>query len=114
MKLTLSERIILLGILPAEGDFTTLGILRNLRENLSLTEEENKEHEVMVIPNPKNDGSATYQWKPESAKIEFEIEIGDKAKSIVKEQLLKLDKEKKMLPQHMSLYEKFVQEKEGK
>ncbi|KKL25025.1 hypothetical protein LCGC14_2409420, partial [marine sediment metagenome] len=43
MKLTIPERLVLVTILPAEGDYTTLKLVRKLRESLSFTEEEHKE-----------------------------------------------------------------------
>ena len=48
-KVTLSDRFALLGILPAEGSFATLKIVRQLREQLSLTEKEIKAHKVVQI-----------------------------------------------------------------
>jgi len=43
MKLGVGDRLILLSILPREGDITTLKIVRELRENLSFDEAEHKE-----------------------------------------------------------------------
>ena len=48
-KLTLSDRFALLSILPAEGNFATLKIVRKVREQLSLTEAEIKEYGVIQI-----------------------------------------------------------------
>ena len=42
MKLTVIERMILQQVLPAEGTFQTLKLLRVLKEELSFTEKENK------------------------------------------------------------------------
>ena len=45
MQYTLSVkgRLMLLGILPAEGDLTTIRIVRELREGLSFSETEHKQ-----------------------------------------------------------------------
>ena len=43
MKLTVPERLILVNILPAESDYTTLKLVRKLRESLSFSEEEHKQ-----------------------------------------------------------------------
>ncbi len=40
MNLSVLDRLLLLGLLPAEGDITTLRIIRTLREELSFTEQE--------------------------------------------------------------------------
>jgi len=42
MKLSVFERLNCLSILPVEGSFFTLKIMRKLREDLSFSEEENK------------------------------------------------------------------------
>lgn len=65
-NLTIADRFAILGILPAEGTFATLKIMRKLRETLSLTEAEIKEYHVIqireedvaVIQNAKTDAEA--------------------------------------------------------
>ena len=42
MKLNVLERIVLLNILPQQGSFSNLKLLRVAKEALSFTEEENK------------------------------------------------------------------------
>jgi len=100
MKLNILERFKLLQILPQEGNFMTLTIVRKLQETLSLTEAEYKEFEV------KEDGVTT-TWN-EKGREEREIEIGEKATDIIVEALKKLNDENKLTGHHMSLYEKFV------
>lgn len=48
-QLTLSDRFAILAILPAEGNFATLKVMRKLREQLSLTETEIKEYGVIQV-----------------------------------------------------------------
>ena len=100
MKLNLMERLVVLQILPQEGNFATLKIVRKLQETLSPSEEEFKEFEI------KQDGDQV-RWNPKGLE-EREIELGDKAKEIVAEALKKLDKDNKLTPQLMLVYEKFV------
>ena len=104
MKLTVLERISLLGVLPAEGDFVTLKIVRELRENLSFDEDELKQLKV------KAEGGRI-QW---DATAETpggkEIKIGEKATDVIVAALKKLNADKKLTDQHFSLYEKFVKE----
>ena len=45
-KLTLQERFTLMGILPQEGSFVTLKILRDCNSELGLKDEEHKEYEI--------------------------------------------------------------------
>ena len=101
MELSVYNRLILLNILPKEGDFTTLKIVRKLREDLSFSEQE---HATLQF---KQDGG-NVQWKQEGD-VAVEIPIGEKATDIIVEVLKKLDKEKKLTESHVDLYEKFVE-----
>ena len=100
MKLNILERLKVLQMLPQEGNFATLTIIRNLQEALSLTEAEFKEFEV------KEDGTST-TWNVKGRE-EREIDIGEKAEEIVATALKKLDDENKLTQQHISIYEKFI------
>lgn len=104
MKLNVPERVALLQILPAEGDFTTLKVLRGLQEKLGFSEEDHKKFKIVRMAD-------RVQWDPKEGVKDIEIELGDKAKEIVKEALLELDKTKKLRPEHFTVYEKFVQDK---
>lgn len=100
MKLNVAERLNLLGILPAQGDFVTLKIVRKLREALTFDEAE------LAVLNVKQDGDRV-TWNPE-ADSNKDVEIGEKATDIVVASLKKLNDEKKLTNQHYSLYEKFI------
>ena len=112
MKLDIQERIVLLQVLPAEGDFVTLKVLRDLRGVLSFSEEDLKKFKIKTITD--SEGKSSVTWNIEAGAVGAEIEVGEKATEIVKEALVKLDEEKKLGQQHFSLYEKFVQDKEVK
>ena len=100
MKLEVFDRLILLNILPKEGDFLTLKIVRQMREDLSFSEAEHKALQFV-----QDEGNV--QWKTESAKSKT-IVFGIKATEIIVDMLKKLDKEKKLKDEHFNLYEKFV------
>jgi len=100
MKLGVFERLILLNILPKEGNFTTLKIIRKLREDLSFSEEEHKTLEF-------KQEETNVQWKQE-ADVEKEIIFGEKATDVIVLTLSKLNSDKQLTDQHYSLYEKFV------
>ena len=104
MKLTLAERFAALKILPKETDFTTLKIVRDLQDALSVSEEETKKYEVMTSV---SNGYVQTTWNDEGKK-EVEIKIGEKATDIIVEALQKLNDEKKLTNEHFTLYEKFV------
>lgn len=107
MKLNVPERVALLQILPAEGDFTTLKVLRGLQEKLGFSEEDHKKFKIVRADD-------RVSWNPEEGAKEVEIELGEKATEIIKEALLNLDKEKKLTSSQFTIYEKFVQDKEEK
>lgn len=102
MKLGVFDRLILLNILPREGDFTTLKIVRNMREDLSFSEEE---HKALQFQN--EDG--TIKWKT-GVVDDREINFGEKATDIIVSTLKKLNTDKKLTDQHYSLYELFIGE----
>lgn len=118
MKLSVFERILLLNILPVESNFTTLKIVRKMKENLSFTEEEHKAlnfkqaGETFSDENGKKQvvGEGQIKWTAE-ADGEKEIEIGEKATDIIADALKKLNDANppRLRNEHMSLYEKFVE-----
>lgn len=121
MELNVNERLVLLGILPKEGNFLTIKIVRQLREAVSFTEEE---HKVLGFRNAGekyiNEAgvevtvpAGSIGWNPNAPQTK-EIEFGIKATEIIKEALEELNKTKKLGEIHFSLYEKFVEAKEDK
>jgi len=103
-ELTVVERLVLLNILPKEGDFTTIKLLRKLRENLSFDEDEHKKLNFV------QDGDQV-RWNQE-ALVDKHIAIGEKAGDLIHDALKKLNDEKKLTNEHFSLYEKFVENRE--
>jgi len=101
MKLSILERLMLLNILPREGSFVSLKIVRDLRNSLSFSEAEYKKYQFV-----ESEGRVTWNQTEEQFK---DVKIGEKATDIIVEELKKLDKEKKLTEQHLSLFEKFVE-----
>jgi len=99
-ELSVLERLILLNILPKEGDFTTIKLLRKLRENLSFDEDEHKKLQFV------QDGDQV-RWN-ENVAGNKRIMIGEKQADIIHDTLKKLNDGKKLTDSHYSLYEKFV------
>ncbi|MCJ7828250.1 MAG: hypothetical protein MUP81_00720 [Dehalococcoidia bacterium] len=100
MKLSVRERLVILSVLPPEGDFITLKVVGKLKNDLSFSEDEIKLYKFVQA-----ESSVTWDNKIEQEKA---IEIGTKAKTVIAEALEKLDKEKKLREDHISIYEKFV------
>ncbi len=92
-------------VLPAEGNFITLGILRDIKVNLGVKDKEFKEFEVVI-----NKETNRVTWNDKGDK-DIEFEIGEKSAEVIIEELEKLDKSKKLGEKHFSLFEKFVKSK---
>jgi len=102
MILSVYDRLLLLNILPKEGDLTTLKIVRTLRDNLSFSEEE---HAALQF---KREGNNTL-WR-EDAEISIEVQIGEKANDIIVDTLKALNRSKKLHDSQIDLYERFVKD----
>ena len=104
MKLGISERINLLGILPTESNYVTLKIVNDLKSGLSFSEDEIKEYSI----ESHQEGEKVFTiWNQQKAK-DKDVSIGEKATDIIVEALKKLDEDNKITEQTATLYEKFV------
>ena len=106
MNLNIFERLSLLQILPQKGDFMTLKIVTNLQQVLSPSEEEFKEFGLKEV-------QGRYEWNNKGQEPK-EIEIGDKAKKIVAEELKKLSDSEELNMNLFSVYNKFIEDKKEK
>jgi len=102
VKLNVVERLLSLEILPKEGNFATLKVIRTLRESLSFSEEELKKYEIVM----SDDGRV--KWNAQAGSEEVEKEFADFAFDLVKGKLKKMNDENKLEDKHFTLYEKFV------
>lgn len=101
-SLTIKERLQLLEILPAQGDVTTLRIVRSLREELSFSEDE---HKTIGF---RQEGNQIL-WNQDSSLIK-DVPMGAKAKEVISTSLKKLNEEKQLPMDYLDLYERFVEE----
>lgn len=106
VKLKLFDRLVCMSLLPPEGSFATLKIIRDLQMELAPTDEEAKLAELE--DDLVNGGITAKDW---DIVPEKEIIFGDIAKSIIGKALEKLDQEEKLTPQHILLYELFIEDK---
>lgn len=107
MKLGIGERLELLERLPREGTYAALKSIRVARECLSLTPEEMKEFEYNEIHNPTGRGVVSITWNI-SKEREVDIPLDEYITNIIRDMLVKLDKENKLTERTMNLYERFV------
>ncbi len=102
VKLTLFERFVVMTLLPVEGNYRTLKIIRELQMELAPTEEESALAELKDLP---GGGTDAENWEAVPPK---EIVFGDIAKELVVDALTKLNDAEKLTQQHYTLYEKFI------
>jgi hypothetical protein len=103
-ELNVQERLVLLGVLPKEGDFTTIKLVRKLRESLSFDEDEHKALNFVQTGDQVT-------WKTDVPQTK-RVAIGEKQSDIIRDALKKLSEQKKLRDEHLSLYEKFVEKRE--
>ena len=105
MELSITERLVLLSLLPEQGNLTTLKLVMSLRNVLGFDE---KEHAAL---NFKEDNGMTV-WDTSGEKSK-EIQFAPRAFTIVSDILDKMDKEKKLTVDHLSLCDKFLKDEEN-
>lgn len=103
MELTVLERLVLLNVLPKEGDFTTLKLVRVAREALSFNDIENQKLKFV------QDGEQVRWDEAAGRELTRDIELGEMMTIKIVEELKKLESEKKLRDDHFTLYEKFVE-----
>lgn len=102
MLLNIKERIIILSLLPKEGSFLNLKLVREIKEDLSFSVEEHSLYKITM----NSEGMITW-IDPEN--YEKEYLFNEPITDLIKQSLIRLDKEEKLEEdKHLSLYEKFV------
>ncbi len=104
MLLNVKQRLLLLNILPDEGTYDTLKIVRDQQNLLSFTEEELKRLKI------RREGDM-YQWD-EAADEPVDISMGEMASNMIKMALRRLDSEGQLKVEFLPLYEHFVEGEE--
>lgn len=107
-SLTIEERILLFGFLPQVGDFETLKEMIEVRDlQMIFDEKETREYDISRITT--DDGRMQVTFNKESSEgHEKEIDFPPRIASHITAELERLDDEKKLNEQIMSLYEIFV------
>lgn len=105
MKLTIRDRLMIAGLLPASNDFVTMKVVSDLANDLGLSADEIKKYKVRTEVNPVTNVSQT-MW--DNADYTKEIPFNPVSFGIVRAALKKRDEEKMITVETMSLYERFV------
>jgi len=104
VPLEIAERFVVLQLLPEKANFANLKMIRELKEALVLTAEEQEAVEFVQTP----DGMV--QWDgAKAAMCVVDISFWSKMIVMVIDALEKLNKDNALEQKHLSLYEKFVE-----
>ena len=98
------NRFVLESILPKENNFITMRLVKNIKDKLELTDKEREKYKIIILPN----GLVNFQDK-EIIKETKKIRIDDILVGIIKEELKKLDEQKKISQEIIEIYEMFIQ-----
>ncbi len=101
MILSTKERLVLSMIMePQAGRFDALKLIRKFREDLSFSPDEIKEINLRAEEN------GSFRWDKEITK---DVEIGEITIGIIRKQFQKLDREERLMEDHLDLYLKFTE-----
>lgn len=108
MKLTILDRLLLLGCLPPEGSLVTMRVARELRTDLGFTAKEIKDWNIR-----EDDGNIS--WGDPAATttttpLDFtaDIDVSGQKYSVIVDALKALDAKGLVRPQHLDLYDRFI------
>lgn len=100
MILSIKERLVLNMVMEQQsGRYDTLKLVRKLREDLSFSEDEIKKVSLRT-----EDGG--FKWDGE---IEKDISLSDVMLGVIKKQFEKLDREERLMEDHLEIYGKFME-----
>ena|SRR4030067_369540 len=102
MKLTVLDRIEIMNIVPAQGDFATLAKVKLLKDKIQLTEKELKDSVIV-------DGERLSV--KENDKTVNEFEVSELLTEVIVNALKKLNEESKLTINHLGLYEMLVEKR---
>ena len=103
MKVTVTERVFLMGLMPREGNIVDMNNSQNVRNVASFSPEELDK--LQMVQNEKG-----MQWNAEAADEigEKDIKVGVSGAELIKRTLMKLSDEEKLPIDALSLWGKFV------
>lgn len=100
MLFGVQERLLLLDLLPKQGNYITLKIVRELREALSFDDAEIQTLEL------RTEGEQVL-WN-DAVAVDKDVTIGDSMASVISDTLKKRDGSATLSADHLPLYDQFV------
>lgn len=101
MKLTIQERLLLGGILPQQGNYTTIIAVKEIKDKIAITKEEIEKYQIIFT-------EQMVTWSDEGNAYEIDVDFGKTLQVIINEALQAKNKANELTEQMISLYEKFV------
>ena len=101
MELSVLDRLLILNILPEEGNVITLKMIRDIKELVGFNAEE-----VGFLKFEYPGGGV--RWDPEYKDYTVEVDLPGAFREYIKERLMDLNKKEKLHEEHISIYDKFV------
>lgn len=95
-----------MAVVPKQHNFTTMRILTKVMEELGLTEAEVKQHIIQEGERQRWTNEA-HEGKDTPKPFRF----GETSFNVIRDALKKLDSDKTLTVEHLTLYEKFVETK---
>jgi hypothetical protein len=107
--LTVRQRIDLNGVLPREANLTAIRMIRELREDLSFSDDEHKRINLQYHAN------GAVGWDQRKAKaLTKTVEVPETIRKMLETSFKSLDKDCKLTEEHIDLYDMFVHPKKAK
>ncbi len=106
MEFSTLDRVVMLNLLPQQGDVYSLRLIREFREDLGFSEEEQRS--LNLRPGPEGQGVS---WDDDAeAAAEFKtIRVGSRIHALVEERFHELDSNKQLGLEALDLYERFIE-----
>lgn len=101
MELNVPERVSLLKILPREGNYLTMKMVKNITGKVILSEEEAEKYEF------RQEGSQIL-WNDLGKTERKEINLDENEISVIKQAVIKLENEQKITMDLVCLHERFI------
>jgi hypothetical protein len=94
---SIGERLMLMGLLPKEGNVLTVKVVRELRQALEFSAQELEDYGITI-------NGTRFEWKKDGLKY---VDINAAAKEIIVKALKDLDKSGKVNEAQLPLFDKF-------
>jgi hypothetical protein len=102
MELKVLDRLMILSVLPKEGNIVTLRLRQDLIKKVGLSAAEMDEYEVA------QSAEGGVKWNPTKAKV-VNLDFSDSEKAVIRDALKQKDADKLLTDSHLSVWEMFVE-----